>query len=85
LLADLDEQRANDVARRWGLLLCSPQSDAVGPESLYQLRIRILQQLVAVSRAADSTGKKLMLRVEYRRQTANAGTGPVRRNEGTRH
>jgi hypothetical protein len=84
LLADLDEQRANDVARRWGLL-CSPQSDLVGPERLYQLRVRILQQLVALSRVADSTGKKLMLRVEYRRQTGNPGTGPVRRNEGTRH
>jgi hypothetical protein len=84
LLADLDEQRANDVACRWGLL-CSRQSDAAGSESLYQLRVRVLRQLIALSRVADDTGKKLMLRVEYRRQTGNAGAGPVRRNEGTRH
>jgi hypothetical protein len=84
MLADLDEQRANDVARRWGLL-CSRQSDAAGSESLYQLRVGVLRQLIALSRVADDTGKKLMLRVEYRRQTGNASTGPVRRNEGTRH
>jgi len=86
LLADLDEQRTNDVARRWGWgLLCSPRPDAVGPESLYQLRVRNLQQLIALSRIADSTGKKLMLRVEYRRHCRNADSEPARRNEATRH
>jgi hypothetical protein len=83
LLATLDEQRANDVARRWAVL--SPYSDGVGPESGYRLRVRILQQLAALSRDADSTGRKLMLRVEYRRQSGDVGTGRVRRNEGTRH
>jgi hypothetical protein len=83
LLATLDEERANDVARRWGVL--SPSSDGAGPEGRYRTRVRILQQLAALSRVADSTGKKLMLRVEYRRQTGDAGTRRVRGNDGTRH
>jgi hypothetical protein len=83
MLAALDEQRANDVVRRWGIP--SPHPEGGGLESRYRLRVRVLQQLAALSRIADSTGKKLMLRVEYRRQIGDAGTARVRRNDGTRH
>jgi hypothetical protein len=83
LLATLDEERANDVARRWCVL--SPSSDGAGREGRYRIRVRILQQLAALSRVADCAGKKLMLRVEYRRRTGDAGTRRVRWNDGTRH
>jgi hypothetical protein len=85
LLAALDEQRASDVAHRWGVLSSSADPDAAGPEGRYQLRVRILQQLARLSRVAESTGKKLMLRVEYHRRTGDACNGPASGSEGVRH
>jgi hypothetical protein len=85
LVAAMDEQRANDVARRWGVFSPPAHADGAGPESRYRLRVCILQQLAALSRVADSTGKKLMLRVEYRLRSGDAASGPVGRSEGTRH
>jgi hypothetical protein len=85
MLAALDDHRASNVARRWGAFSFSADPDGAGTEDRYQLRVRILQQLAALSRVAESTGKKLMLRVEYRRQTSDASNGPASGSEGTRH
>jgi hypothetical protein len=85
LLSSLDEQRTNNVAHSWSRQSSPAHPDGGAAETRYQYRIWILQQLVTLSRLAESTGKKLMLRVEYRRCMKDPTTGRVHRNEGTRH
>jgi hypothetical protein len=86
LLAALDEQRAADIAHRWHALLWrSLYKDETVPESLTRLRAGILPRLVALAREAVGSGRKLLLRIEYRRNTRDAATGAVRRTEETRH
>ncbi|HEY0342636.1 MAG TPA: hypothetical protein VGC34_17680, partial [Steroidobacteraceae bacterium] len=85
-LAALDEQRAADIARRWyALLWPSLYKDETIPESRSRLREGILPRLVALAQEAASSGRKLMLRIEYRRNTRDVTTGAVRRTEETRH
>ncbi len=45
----------------------------------------ILPRLVALAQEAVSSGRKLMLRIEYRRNTRDVTTGVIRRAEETRH
>jgi hypothetical protein len=86
LLAALDETRVADIVRRWRALLWpSLYQDGSAPENLNRLRAWILPQLVALAREAVSSGRKLMMRVEYRRNTRDATTGVVHRTEETRH
>jgi hypothetical protein len=86
LLAALDEERAAEIARRWHVLLRpSLYEDGSAPERLNKLRASMIPQLVALAKEAVSSGRKLMIRVEYRRNTRDATTGVVRRSEETRH
>ena len=86
LLAALDETRVADTALRWHALLWpSLYQDAAVPENLNRLRASILPQLVALAKEAVSSGRKLMMRVEYRRNTRDANTGAMHRTEETRH
>jgi hypothetical protein len=86
LLAALDEQRVADIALRWqNLLWPSVHEDGTVPESVGKFRASILPQLVMLARVAVNTERKLMLRVEYRRNIRDALTGAVRRSEETRH
>ena len=86
LLAALDETRVADIALRWRALLWpSLYQEGSTPESLNRLRARILAQLVVLAKEAVSSGRKLMMRVEYRRNTRDADTGTVHRTEETRH
>ena len=86
LLAALDETRVADIALRWHALLWpSLYQDGAVPENLNRLRASIVQQLVALAKEAVSSGRKLMMRVEYRRNTRDANTGAIHRTEETRH
>ncbi len=83
-LAALDERRAADIARRWyALLWPALYKDETIPGS--RLREGILPRLVALAQEAVSSGRKLMLRIEYRRNTRDVTTGVIRRAEETRH
>ena len=86
LLAALDETRVADIALRWHALLWpSLYQDGAVPDNLNRLRASILPQLVALAKEAVSSGRKLMMRVEYRRNTRDANTGAIHRTEETRH
>jgi hypothetical protein len=91
LLAALDETRVADIARRWRALLWpSLHQDGLHQhgsvsENPNRLRASILPQLVALAKEAVSSGRKLMMRVEYRRNTRDATTGVLHRTEETRH
>ena len=86
LLAALDETRVADIALRWRALLWpSLHQDAAVSENPNPLRVRILPQLVALAKEAVRSGRKLMMRVEYRRNTRDANTGAIHRTEETRH
>ena len=75
-----------DIVRRWRALLWpSLYQDGSAPENLNRLRAWILPQLVALAQEAVSSGRKLMMRVEYRRNTRDADTGVIHRTEETRH
>ena len=86
LLAALDETRVADIALRWRALLWpSLYQDGSMPENLNRLRDTVLPQLVALAKEAVRSGRKLMMRVEYRRNTRDANTGAIHRTEETRH
>ena len=73
LLAALDETRMADIALRWRALLWpSLDQDGSVPENLNRLRAGILPQLVTLAQEAVSSGRKLLMRVEYRRNTRDA-------------
>jgi hypothetical protein len=86
LLATLDETRVADIALRWRALLWPSvyQGGSVS-ENPNRLHAWILPQLVALAKEAVSSGRKLMMRVEYRRNTRDANTGAIHRTEETRH
>jgi hypothetical protein len=86
LLAALDETRVAEIALRWRALLWpSAYQDGSVPENPNRLRVWILAQLVALAKEAVSSSRKLMMRVEYRRNTRDATTGVIHRTEETRH
>jgi hypothetical protein len=86
LLAALDDTHIADIALRWRALLWpSLHQNGSVPESLNSPRASILPQLVTLSKVAMSTGRKLMLRIEYRRNTRDATTGVIHRSQETRH
>jgi hypothetical protein len=83
LLAALDEQRASDISRQW--------NDLVWP-----LHIKVVQdpsadidsvlvRLASLARSAAASGKRLMVRVEYRRNTIGADTGRLPGDKEVRH
>jgi hypothetical protein len=86
LLAVTEEQRVADIAQRWhALLWASPPQNRTEPETRRQFRAWVLTQLVTLAQEAVRSGRKLMIRIEYRRHTRDAATGIVRRPEETRH
>jgi hypothetical protein len=86
LLAVIDEQRTMDIARRWRALLSpSLYQDETEPDPRQGLRESVLRQLANLAHKATAGGKKLMVRIEFRRCTIDPVTGRVNRNEGTRH
>jgi hypothetical protein len=86
LLAVLDEQRTVDIARRWRILLWpSLYQDETDPDPRQELRESVLRQLAHLAQTATAGGRRLMVRIEFRRCTRDPATGRVHKNAGTRH
>jgi hypothetical protein len=86
LLVATDESWASDVARRWrALLRPSLYQGEPEPDAREGLRESVLRQLANLARVANTSNRKLMVRVEYRRQVKDTVTGEVRGYQETRH
>ena len=86
LLAVIDEQRTVDIARRWRALLWpSLSQDGTDADPRQGLRESVLRRLANLAHKAPAGGKRLMVRIEFRRCTKDPATGRVHRHEGTRH
>ena len=86
LLAAIDEHRATDIARRWKALLWpSLYQDEAERQPGQELREATLRQLIDLAREATKQHRKLMVRIEYRRQVKDLATGKVQGYQETRH
>lgn len=85
LLAATEEERVADIVQRWRTLLWPALQQSAEPESRRRFRARVLPQLVSLAREAVRSRRKLMIRIEYSRQTRDGTTGIVRGPEQTRH
>ena len=88
LLAALDEARIVAVAYRWRDLLWPVGQREAAAEEPPERRLRReanLRELVRLGREAVARGRRLMVRVEFRRCRKDPETGRVERSVGTRH
>jgi hypothetical protein len=86
LLAALSEQRVTEIAHQWRTLLWPGQQAYESETDGRRLsRVGILSQLVALAQGALASGRKLLIRLEYRQQRKDGDTGTVRTSRATRH
>jgi hypothetical protein len=85
LLASLEGARVADIVQHWHALLYPSPQQGAEPESGRRFRARVLPRLALLARETNSSNRKLMLRIEYRRYTKDATTGAVSSHAETRH
>jgi hypothetical protein len=85
LLATAEEEHVADIVQRWRALLWPSLQQSAEPESRRRFRAEVITRLVALAREAVNSGRKLMIRIEYRRHTRDATTGAIRKHDETRH
>ena len=86
LLAAVDENCMSEIAHQWRALLWpKPQPYKPEAENQRQTRSAILSRLATLAQEARRSGRKLMVRLEYRQRARDAETGTVRETQTTRH
>ncbi len=68
LLAALTKERASEIAKDWYSIRVPPNTKPREPNGRAQRRQAMLNELAALAKQATVGQKKLMLRVEYRKQ-----------------